>query len=183
MIGGIIIEFIRDYAMYVAIFGIFSFVWFGWAQENPRKSWRKYLGIASGIALLVGLLGIYLSVTNWHEHSVLSDMSVYRRYLVFVTIEFVLAGIGAFFLIKFKKSNYVAPWIAFVVGIHFFWLKNIFHDIGLYILGLLVVGISIISPRLAKKLKVANSAITGIGTGTVLFCFAIVGLIRYLMSI
>lgn len=168
--------------MYVAIFGIFSFVWFGWAQENPRKSWRKYLGIASAMALLVGLFGIYLSVTNWHERTVLSDRSLFKLYQVVVFVEFFLAGIGAFFLIKFKKSNYVAPWIAFVVGIHFFWLKSVFHDISLVVLGSLLVGISMISPWLANKLKVANSAITGIGTGGVLFCFALVGLIRYLMS-
>jgi len=54
------LEYIRDYAMYTAIFGMFSFVWFGWAQENPGKNWRKYIGVSSGIALLVCLIGVYL---------------------------------------------------------------------------------------------------------------------------
>ena len=28
-------DFVRDHAMYAAIFGLFSTTWFGWAQENP----------------------------------------------------------------------------------------------------------------------------------------------------
>lgn len=40
--------------MYAAIFGMFSFIWFGWAQENPRKYWRKYIGVAPWIAFIVG---------------------------------------------------------------------------------------------------------------------------------
>jgi hypothetical protein len=175
------IDFVRDYAMYTAIFGMFSFVWFGWAQERPRKSWRKYIGIASALAFLVCLIGIYLSVTNWHESTALSNSTIYRNYLIVVLIEFLLAGIGAFLIIKLKKNDYVAPWIAFIVGIHFFWLKNIFNDFSLYILAVLLIGVTIISLWLSKKLNVANSAITGIGAGTVLFIFAILGLIRFLM--
>jgi hypothetical protein len=179
--GGFIIDYVRDYAMYAAILGMFSFIWFGWAQENPRKSWRKYISIASSIALLVCLVGVYLSVTNWHERTALSNSTVFNNYLIVVFIEFLLAGIGAFFLIKFKRNDYVAPWIAFIVGIHFFWLKNIFNDFSLYILAILLIGVAIFSLWFSKMLNVANSAITGIGAGTVLFCFAILGLIRFLM--
>ncbi|NHN30443.1 hypothetical protein [Paenibacillus agricola] len=175
-------DYVRDYAMYAAIFGIFSFSWFGWAQENPRKSWRMYIGIASGVALLVGLIGIYLSVTHWNDNTALSDPRVFKQYLLFVYIEFFLAAVGAFLLIKFKYQNYVAPWIAFIVGLHFFWLAPIFKDSSLYILGILLVVISIASLFISKKLNTANSAITGIGTGTALFCFAILGLIRFLNS-
>ncbi|SHF03831.1 hypothetical protein SAMN05444392_106179 [Seinonella peptonophila] len=166
--------------MYTAIFGMFSFCWFGWAQENPRKNWRLYIGLASGIAFIISAIGIYLSVKNWHGRTVLSDPSVYKYYLVVVLIEFLLAAIGAFVLIKYKKNNYVAPWIALIVGVHFFWLKNIFKDSSLYILAILVIGVAIISIWLSKKLNTANSAITGIGVGFVLFCFAILGLIRFL---
>src|SRR5690625_644460 len=167
--------------MYTAVFGVFSFCWFGWAQESPRNSWRKYIGIASGIALIVGLIGIYLSITNWQEGSALSDSIAFIGYLIFVYIELFLAGLGAFILIKYKRNNYIAPWIAFIVGIHFIWLKSIFQDSSLYILSILLIGVSIISPFLARRLNVANSAITGIGAGIVLFCFALLGLIRFLM--
>lgn len=173
-------EYLRDYTMYMAIFGMFSFMWFGWAQEKPRRSWRLYIGIASGIALVVCLIGVYLSIINWNEASALSDTSSFRSYLTFVVIEFLLAGVGAFLIIRLKRNDYVAPWIAFIVGIHFFWLKDVFKDSSLNILGILLIGVVIISFWLSKKLSVANSAITGIGAGTVLFCFAILGLSRYL---
>ncbi|MBD2866601.1 hypothetical protein [Paenibacillus oceani] len=42
--------------------------------------------------------------------------------------------------------------------------------------------VSVISPYLSRKLQVANSAITGIGAGTVLFGFALSGLIRYMLA-
>ncbi|CAG9623085.1 hypothetical protein [Sutcliffiella rhizosphaerae] len=175
-------EYIRDYAMYTAIFGFFSFSWFGWAQENPKKSWRLYIGIASGVALLISLVGIYLSVTHWNSATALSDPGVFRNYLIFVVIEFLLAGIGAAGLLKTKRQDYVAPWIAFIVGIHFIWLKDIFQDASLYILAILLIGVSVGSLFIAKKLHVANSAITGIGSGIVLFGFAMYGLIRFLLA-
>ncbi|MGO4547882.1 hypothetical protein AB4Z29_24105 [Paenibacillus sp. 2TAB23] len=172
-------DYLRDYAMYAAIFGMFGFCWFGWAQENPRSSWRKYIGIASALPLLVSLAGIYLSVTNWQEATALSGSDTFRSYLIFVFIEFFLAAIGAVLLIKLKKTDYVAPWILFIVGIHFFWLKDVFKDSSLYVLGTLLVVISILSLWLAKRLGVAPSAITGIGGGTVLLGFAILGLVRF----
>jgi uncharacterized membrane protein YozB (DUF420 family) len=175
------VEYVRDYVMYSAIFGIFSFSWFGWAQENPRKSWRKYIGIASAVPLVLGLVGIYLSIKHWHDHTALSEPGVFHNYLYFVFIEFFLAAIGAFLLIKFKRNDYTAPWIAFVVGVHFFWLKSVFKDPSLYILAVLLIGVALISLFVSKKFNIANSAITGIGAGTVLLCFAILGLIRFLM--
>jgi len=80
---------------------------------------------------------------------------------------------------RWKRKDYVAPWIAFIVGIHFIGLKSVFDNASLYVLAALLVIVSIISVLLAPKLKVANSALTGIGSGAVLFAFAIMGLIRY----
>ncbi|OZQ68473.1 hypothetical protein CA600_06580 [Paenibacillus sp. VTT E-133280] len=175
-------DYVRDYAMYASIFGMFSFSWFGWAQENPRSSWRKYIGIASGVSLLICLIGVYLSVTNWDAPSVLNDKTSFDNYLISVYVELFLAGAGASILMKCKYNDYVAPWISFIVGIHFIGLKSVFNDFSLYLLAALLVAISIVSLFISKKLKVANSAITGIGAGTVLFAFALLGLIRYLLS-
>jgi hypothetical protein len=173
-------DYVRDYAMYAAIFGMFSFSWFGWAQENPRKSWRKYIGIASAAPLLVCIAGVYFSVTHWHDRSVLSDSTVFKNYLIFVYIEFFLSAAGAFLLIKLKRKDYMAPWIAFVVGVHFFWLKDVFADASLNILAVLLIGVAVSSLFLSRRLNVANSAITGIGAGTALLAFAVLGLLRFL---
>lgn len=175
------LEYIRDYTMYAAIFGMFSFVWFGWAQENPRKHWRKYIGVASGIALLACLIGVYLSVTNWDAATALSGMDSLITYIIVFYAQLIIGGLGAFFLIRKKKKDYVAPWIAFIVGAHFFCLVNVFKDPSLYILAILMIAIAVLSPWISKKMGVANSAITGIGLGMALFCFAVLGLIRYLL--
>lgn len=76
-------------------------------------------------------------------------------------------------------KEYVAPWIAFIVGIHFISLVSVFDDSSLYVLAALLVAVSIFAVIAAPKLQVASSAITGIGSGTVLLCFAILGLVRY----
>ncbi len=173
-------EYVRDYTMYASIFGMFSFVWFGWAQEKPKASWRIYIGLASAAALLVCLVGVYLSVKNWDAPSALSDGTAFRNYLFTVYIELFLAGAGAFVFYKLNRQNVVAPWIAFIVGIHFIGLQSVFDDPSLYLLAALLVAVSILSIFISPKLQVANSAIAGIGAGTVLFCFAVLGLIRYL---
>lgn len=49
----------RDYLMYAAIFGFFSFCWFGWAQEAPKAGWRWGLGIGSAVGLTLGIVGGY----------------------------------------------------------------------------------------------------------------------------
>ncbi|OAS15733.1 hypothetical protein [Paenibacillus oryzisoli] len=168
-------DYVRDYAMYASVFGMFSFIWFGWAQENPRASWRLYLGIASGIALITCLIGVFLSVKNWDAPSALGEASAFRNYLISFYAEFVLGGAGAFVLIRKGLKTYVAPWIAFIVGIHFISLKSVFEDASLWLLA-----VSIIAIRVAPRLQVAHSAITGIGAGTVLFGFAVLGLIRFM---
>jgi hypothetical protein len=131
------------------------------------------------VSLLVGLSGVYLSVLNWNNPSALSEDHSYNTYLIIFYIEIFLSGAGAFLLIKKKLGNYVAPWIAFIVGVHFIALKGVFQDPSLYILAALLILISISSFNVSKRFGVANSAITGIGAGSVLLVFALLGLVRY----
>lgn len=175
-------EYIRDYTMYAAIFGMFSVSWYGWAQERPRQSWRLWLGIASGVAMLVCTTGVYLSIRNWDAATALDETEAFRMYLITVYIEFILAGAGAYWFIRRKQKDFVAPWIAFVVGIHFIGLVGVFDDPALYVLALLLTVIALSSVAAARRLNVASSAITGIGSGTVLLGFALLGLVRYLLA-
>ncbi|TDQ36227.1 hypothetical protein [Aureibacillus halotolerans] len=165
--------------MYAAVFGMFSVSWFGWAQENPKKSWRVPLGIASGLGFIVCGIGIYLSIGHWGEATALSDPEAFTNYVTFVWIEFVLAAVGAIVLLVKKHKEYMAPWIAFVVGVHFIWLKAVFQDPSLYVLAGLLIIVSIVAIPISKRMQVASSAITGIGAGTSLFAFAILGLLRF----
>jgi hypothetical protein len=36
-------EFLRDAAMTAAVLGFFASAWFGWAQDDPPRSWRRPL--------------------------------------------------------------------------------------------------------------------------------------------
>lgn len=172
----------RDYAMYASVFGLFSFSWFGWAQENPPKSWRLYLGIAAGIAMLVCLFGVYSSIRNWDAPSALDEAGSFQGYLISVYAEVLLGGLGAFYLIATRRSAYVSAWIAFVVGIHFFGLAGVFDDWSLHVLAVLLVAVSLAAAILSRRLKLAVSALTGIGSGTALLAFGLLGLIRFLMA-
>ena len=176
------IEYIRDFTMYTAIFGIMSFVWFGWAQEAPRKSWRTYIGIASGIALLLGLSGVYLSATNWEAASALRDNDSFTTYIIVFWLEMIIGAIGVIILFRMKKREYTAPWIALIVGVHFIFLAEVLNDYALYLLAVLMTAAALTSPWIARKSEVAYSAVTGISSGILLFIFAVLGLIRFLLA-
>lgn len=59
---------------------------------------------------------MYLSITNWDASTALSDRNVFKLYLITFYTEFGIASLGAFVLIKIKKKDFVAPWIALIVG-------------------------------------------------------------------
>jgi len=44
-------EFLRDAATTAAVLGFFASAWFGWAQDDPPRSWRRPLVAASVIHL------------------------------------------------------------------------------------------------------------------------------------
>ena len=172
-------NYIRDYAMMVAIFSFASMAWFGWSQEEPPKSWRKYIGILTGIALLLCLLGVYLSIKNWGEATALANEQSFIYYYVFVLLEFVFAGIGAFILFQNTKGHYIAPWVCFIVGVHFFGLRFVFDDFSLNILGLLLVLVSGLSLYVSKNTKLINSTVTGVLSGIIFLGFTIFNLFRF----
>lgn len=171
-------DYVRDHSMMVVFFGFFSMVWYGWAQENPPAEWRKYIGIATAVSTLLLLLGIYLSIKNWDKATALANPSSMTNYFIFLILEFLIAGIGVFLLFRMGLKEYAAPWVCFIVGVHFFGLKFVFDDFSLHILGLLLVIISISSLFVAKKYGVANSLVTGVTAGTTLNLFVLYNLFR-----
>lgn len=175
-------EYLRDIATSVAIYGFFGFVWFGWALEGPKESWKKYLGIACGASLLVGLLGVYLVFNYQDEASALMGTTLSTWYYAIVLIEFLLGGIVAYILYKKKLEDYIAPWICLIVGIHFSPLAFIFQDPTMHVLTLLFIVTSIVTVKRLKTISYRASAITGIGAGSTLLCFALVNIVRLLLS-
>lgn len=175
-------EYVRDHAMMVVIFGFTGFVWFGWGQENPKKNWRKYLGIGAAISVLVGLYGVYLSIHHWNLPSALNELDSLTWYYVIVATEFALAIVGAYYLTRRGLADHIASWICFIVGIHFFPLAIIFKDWTLYILAILFILVVLYSIKKDKKTSYASSALIGIGAGSSLLAFALFNLYRVLSS-
>lgn len=173
-------SYLRDYATMVAFFGFFSMVWYGWSQENPPKSWRKYIGVVTGIAILTFLGGVYLTYNNLEEATALADSTSMNYYYIFLVLEFVIAGIGVIILFRRNMKNYAAPWVCFIVGVHFFGLRYVFQDFSLHILGLLLVIVSIAAIYIAKNFKLNESTITGLSAGTILLGFAFFNILRLL---
>ncbi|MGD8373629.1 MAG: hypothetical protein PVI21_02110 [Candidatus Woesebacteria bacterium] len=170
------IDFIRDHIMYVAIFGTFATVWFGWAQENPPKKMRGWLIAGSVLSFLTAFIGIYLAATHWHDATALSSRDAYIQLGVVVAAELALGGIGAFVLAK-RFKQFIASWIAFVVGLHFIPLSWIFFDIYLSVLGAMVMTIAGFSVFFYKKTKLSASFLTGSLTGIALLTFALLQLL------
>lgn len=171
--------FIRDYAMYAAIFGMFAFAWFGWAQENPPQKLRLLLGSGSLISAIVAGAGAYLAFKNWGAASALQNGDMRLLFNIVFIIEFLSALIGALVLMKKKHAGQVASWIAFVVGVHFIPLALVFNDVWLAVLAAAIVAAVIATPYLAPRFKLQPNTLVCILTGKILFIFAIRGLFLF----
>ena len=170
-------RYLRDYAMYAVIFGIFGFSWFGWAQESPPESWRIFLGIASSLSFVVACVGGVIALKHRDKASALgTDKKNYLRFRNIVIPEVLLSFIGGVLLMFTNKTEYVAPYISFIVGVHFLPLVSLFRDRGLFILALLVIFSSVISVFISDQLQLTPTTIAATASGASLFLFALRGL-------
>lgn len=92
---------------------------------------------------------------------------------VVVGFELAAAGIGAAVLARRDRSEFVAVWVAVVVGIHFIPLAWLLDYPLLHTVGIAVVAVAVAGVPVARSRRIAPSAVTGIATGTVLFVAAL----------
>lgn len=170
-------EFVRDYAMYAAIFGMFGFAWFGWAQENPPNKLRPLLGIGSAVSFIIACIGGYQAFRHWGDGSALAADESYALFGAIVAVEIISALVGALYLIKRKKQQYVATWVAFIVGIHFAPLAVLFHDPWLYVLAATIAASAAVSLR-SRQLQ--PNTFVCITTGIILLSFGIHGIVLFM---
>src|SRR5690606_21324010 len=119
-VGAVNTEFPRDLIFTAALFCVAAFVWAGWAQESPPRSvwWRVLLGAMSLAGAALAALTIPTLVANWGAPTALDPRSgAFITYVVVFWVEFVLAGVLAFFAIRAGLSDLVAPLILAIVGL------------------------------------------------------------------
>lgn len=166
-------EFVRDHYFTTAWFGLMAMVWFGWAQEDPPKRWRAWLGVGSvlGIGLAVGF-GV-LTAVHWGEPTALEGR--YPWFGVLVGAEVVAAGAGCLVLARRGESRWMAWWVAVVVAAHFLPLALLLEDAGVAVAGVVqLVALGSVVPRL-RATDTTTSRVAGPVMGVILLVSAAVG--------
>lgn len=162
----------RDRAMTALILGFFAACWFGWAQERPPVGWRVPMIAGAVLSLAVAAVGAASAWRHRPGESALGAPGAMRRYGIIVGVEFVAAGAGAAALALWGRSEYLAPWICLVVGVHFWPLSPVLRDPSLAALGALLTTIAAAAVLASRRTDLAPSAVTGAGAGVVLLGFA-----------
>ncbi|SDL23710.1 hypothetical protein [Nonomuraea jiangxiensis] len=163
-------EFLRDQCFTTAWFGLMAFVWFGWSQEDPPRSWRVWLGVASVLGVGFAVAFGVLTAANWDQPSALEGK--YAWFGVLVAAEVVAAGAGCLLLGRRGASRWMAWWVALVVAAHFLPLALLLNDIGVAVVGVVqLVVLGVAAPRL-RATTTASSRTAGPIMGTTLLLSA-----------
>lgn len=163
--------------MTAAIFGFFAGGWFGWAQDDPPQGWRRPLTAGSVISIIVAVTGGLVAWQNWSTGTAF-DENTGPIFGVIVGIEVVLAVGGALMLSRRGRSELVAPWVALVVGLHFFPMAPLLRYPLLYLVAILLTIVALVSVPLARARGIATSAVTGVLAGAVLLAAALYSLVE-----
>jgi hypothetical protein len=167
---------LRDAAATAAILGFFASSWFGWAQERPPGGWRRPLTLAAVGSLALAAAGAVLAWRHRADGSVFDQDGTARSFGIVVGVEVALAGIGALVLARTGRAQLTAPWVALVVGLHLVPLAPLLEYPLLYLTAAGVVAAAVAAVPLAARRRLAPSAPTGVGAGSVLAATALVSL-------
>ena len=165
-------EFARDAAVTAAIFGFFAAGWFGWAQDDPPPSWRRWLTVGSIVSMLTAIAGGVLAWQRWSDGSAI-DAATAPTFGIIVGIEFSTAAI----LARLRKSDLIPAWIALVVGVHFLPLAPLLQVPLLFVVAVFVSAGALVAIPIARSRTLAVSAATGVIVGPVLLAAALYSLI------
>jgi hypothetical protein len=163
----------RSRGVTVAVDGFFALVWFGWGQA-AAPSWLVVpLAVGSGLAALLAVAGAVVTKRSAGRLPAMSDPVVRRRYGIIVGAEFGLLGAGAALLGVTGLYQWVAVWICFGVGVHFFPLGSALDNPSLRPLGAVLVAVAGAALIVGLTSAVAPSTVTGLGAGLCLLGFGI----------
>lgn len=172
-------EFVRDHSFTIAWFGLMTFVWLGWSQEDPKPWMRPILGVGSVLGLGLSVWFGILTYRGWFGSTALDGQ--YHWMGVLVVAEFVVAGAGAIVLARRKQGRWIAWWVALVVALHFVPLGILLQDATVVVLGVLqTVAVVAVVPVLRRG-EYRTSRVVGPLMGFSLLAYAAVSAIMYLV--
>lgn len=172
----------RDLLMTAAIFGLFAFVWFGWAQEAPPEGARLPLGIGAGIGGLQAIVFGILSARNWDAPTALDTSGPgFRTYIIIVIVEVVVAAAGGIALGFSKWRRFVPAWILLVVGVHFFALAPVMDMPALNVLACLLVA-AVAAVMATARSDYRPSFVAGALAGSILLVFSGIAAVMWLTT-
>lgn len=171
-------DFLRDAVFTVAWFGLMTMVWFGWAQEDPPRSWRVWLGAGSVLGTLIAIGFGVATALNWDSPSALQGR--YHWFGVLVGVELLLAGGGCAFLAKTHRQRWMAWWVGLVVAAHFVPLAWLLDDVSIAVVRVLeLVILAGLYVRLRSGTR-TTSALVGVVMGIGLLGYAVIGCVAVL---
>jgi len=163
----------RDRGVTVAVEGFFAFVWFGWGQAAAPPWLVAPLAVGTGLGALLAVAGVVMTKRSTGRLRVMADPVVRRRYSIIVGVEFGLLGAGAAVLGATGHYRWIAVWVCFGVGVHFFPLASTLDNPSLRLLGLLLVAVAAAALGAGLASATAPSTVTGAGAGLCLLAFGV----------
>jgi hypothetical protein len=163
----------RDRGVTVAVEGFFAFVWFGWGQAAPPSWLVVPLAVGDGLAVLLTVAGVVLTIRSAGRLRVMADPAVRRRYSIIVGLEFGLLGAGAAVLGATGQQQWIPAWICAGVGVHFFPLASTLANRSLRLLGVLLIAVAAAALATGLASGTAPSTVTGAGAGLCLLAFGL----------
>lgn len=173
-------DFLLNHSFTIAWFGLMTFVWLGWSQEDPAKGMRPFLGIGSAIGLTLSILFGIMTQQNWGGPSALEGK--YHLFGILVLVEVVLAVAGVLVLRHRKQGRWMAWWVALVVALHFVPLGLVLlNDVSVAVLGVLqTIALLAVIPTI-RKAEYRSARVVGPLMGFSLLAYAIASAIVFLV--
>jgi hypothetical protein len=165
----------RTAALTAVIFGLFSIGWFQWAQAVPAGRLGVWFDAGSAVALAVAIAGVAALIRS-PGRELAGDTN--RKYGVIVAVEFVAAFGGSALLGATGHADYIPPFVAAVVGLHFPFLAPVLGDPLLVVLGAVVTAIAVVAAVLGLTTDVAPVTVAAGGTAVALIGYSIQTLVR-----
>lgn len=159
------------------VLGVFAAAWFGWSHGGAPTQLGTYLTVAAMLSVIVAIVGGVLTLRHRSELTAARDKAASAQYGRRVGLTYLVIGVGVAVLVVTDQPKYVAPWVGFIVGAHFWILVDVLRDRLLVPLGIVVVAVSTAAVVVGLTTSVPPNVVAGTGIGIALLTSAATNLL------